>query len=182
MSRTQKKAESLKFNIGASLWFILISTTFIWVILNFDETIEPNWPWHTADLESIDIPDLSVKLRNNGDKNISLPVKGELWLWPPGDQGWDLEGAYEFKDPDNKMIHTRVVSIPAMGEKEFRIHLTKTAPIHQDMAALKRIFRAGDWHIQLIFTKEQKRHIIFYSHRIPFTIKGMSRVYTYDVI
>ena len=171
----------MKFNIGASLGFVLTSTIFVWVILNFDMTIEPNWPWKAIDLNSIDIPDLSVRLRNNGDKEILLPTKGELWLWPPGDQGWDLEGAYEFKDPENRKIHTQAVSVPAMGEKKFNIHITKTNPIHQDTAALKRIFSSGDWHIQLIFTTAKKSHILSYSHRIPFTQKGMSPVYTFDV-
>jgi len=181
VSLTQKKEKTLKFNIGACFWFILISTIFFWVIVNFDETIEPDLPWEAADSKSIRIPDLSAKLRNNGDKNISLPVKGELWLWPPGDQSWDLEGAYEFKHPDNKKIHTDVISIPAMDEKEFRIQLIKAAPIHQDVAALKRIFRAGGWDIQLIFTTDQKGRSILYSHRIPFTEKGMSTFYTFDV-
>lgn len=171
----------MKLNIGASLSFALFSTIFVWVILNFDMTIEPTWPWRAGDLKSHEIPDLSVKLRNNGAKHISLPVKGELWLWPPGNQAWDLEGAYEFKQHDNQKIYSHMVSVPAMWEKEFRIQLTKTKPIHQDMAVLKRIFNAGDWYIQLIFTADQKGRILAYSHHIPFTEKGMSPVYTFDV-
>ncbi|MCP3953455.1 MAG: hypothetical protein GY697_14735, partial [Desulfobacterales bacterium] len=52
-------------------------------ILNFNETIEPVWPWQACEIEAVRIPHLSVKLSNDGDKTISLPVKGDLWLWPP---------------------------------------------------------------------------------------------------
>ena len=162
----------MKINIGAGLGFILFSTVFFVVVLNFDETIEPNWPWKGMDVESIRIPHLSVKLRNNKEKNISLPVRGELWLWPPGDQGWDLEGAYELVTHDGSKIEAGTVSIPAMGEKAFKIHLTKTTLIHQDTETLKRIFGAGTWHIQLIFNTDRKRGILSYSPRIPFTEKG----------
>jgi hypothetical protein len=132
-------------------------------------TIEPDWPWEAVDSKTITIPNLCVNLRNGGEKSISLPVEGELLLWPPGDYSWDLEGSYEFKHHDNKKIHADVISIPAKSEQEFIINLTKAAPIHQDMAALKRYFRAGGWHIQLILKTDQRGHNMIYIDKIPFT-------------
>lgn len=169
------------FNIRAAFWFAVVSTIFVWVILNFNETIEPVWPWQAGEVDAVKIPHLSVKLSNDGDKTVSLPVKGDLWLWPPGDQSWDLEGAYEFKDPDNKAIRTHAIAIPAGNQKEFITQLIKARPIHQDAAALKRIFRAGGWDIQLIFVTDQHGRSILYSPRIPFSEKGMAAAYTLDI-
>jgi hypothetical protein len=169
------------FNIRAVFWFVIVSTIFLGVILNFNETIEPVWPWQVGEVEAIKIPHLSVKLANDGDRTLSLQARGDLWLWPPGDQSWDLEGAYEFTDPDNKAIYSQVVSIPAGDEKEFSIQLIRARLVHQDTAALKRIFRAGGWEIQLIFVTDQHGRSILYSPRIPFSEKGMAAPYTLDI-
>ena len=170
-----------KFNIRAAFWFVIVSTIFIGIILNFNETIEPVWPWQAGEVEAVKIPHLNVKLSNDGDKTILLPVKGDLWLWPPGDQSWDLECAYELKDQDNKAIYSHAITVPARDEKEFIIQLIKARSIHQDIVALKRIFRAGGWEIQLIFVTDQHGRSILYSPRIPFTEKGMAAAYTFDI-
>ncbi|MDX2447776.1 MAG: hypothetical protein QNK29_11350 [Desulfobacterales bacterium] len=176
-----QEEKNTKFNIRAAFWFVIVSTIFIGVILNFNETIEPVWPWQAGEVEAVKIPHLSVKLSNDGDKTISLPVKGDLWLWPPGDQSWDLEGAYELKDQDNKAIYSHAITVPARDEKTFIIQLIRARSIHQDTAALKRIFRAGGWEIQLIFVTDQHGRSILYSPRIPFTEKGMAAAYTVDI-
>jgi hypothetical protein len=171
----------LRYNVKAIIWFIGISTVLGFLIVNLEMTIEPEWPWKAVDSKQSTIPNLCVKLRNNGEKIISLPVKGELFLWPPGDYSWDLEGSYKFKYHDNQEIHTDMISIPAKSEQKFMINLTKAAPIHQDMKALKRFFRAGGWHIQFILKTDQQGRNMIYCDKIPFTVDGMSTVYTFGV-
>jgi len=170
-----------KFDLGAAFWFAVVSAIFFGAILNFNETIEPVWPWQAGEVDAVKIPYLSVQLSNDGDKTISPPVIGDFCLWPPGDQAWDLEGAYEFKDQDNKAIHAQAISVLAGDEKEFIIQLIKARSIHQDTAALKRIFRAGGWKIQFIFVTDQHGRSILYSPRIPFTENGMAAAHIVDI-
>ncbi len=83
----------MKYNIRVIIWFVGISIAFGFLIVNLEMTIEPDWPWEAVDSKTITIPNLCVNLRNGGEKSISLPVEGELLLWPPGDYSWDLEGS-----------------------------------------------------------------------------------------
>ncbi len=175
------EGKAMKYDIRVIIWFLGVSTAFGFLIVNLEMTIEPDWPWKTVNSKTSTIPNLCVNLRNGGERSISLPVEGELLLWPPGDYSWDLEGSYEFKHRDNKEIQTDVITIPAKSEQEFLINLTQAAPIHQDMAALKRFFRAGGWQIQFILKTDQQGHNMIYCDRIPFTDNGMSTVYTFDI-
>ena len=101
-------------------------------------------------------------------------------LWPSG-YSWDYEGAYKFKQTDNTDIDSDVISVPAKGERNFLIHLTKQAPIHQTKTALARFLSTGDWHIQFIMVTDQNGRNIINSNRIPFTVEAMSKGYVFEV-
>ena len=138
------------------------------------------WLMRMDNAESITVPYLSVSLQNSGNESISLPLQGQCFLWPP-EHSWDYECGYEFKQTDRTEINSDTISVPAKGERDFLINVTKLAPIHQTKTSLARFFTAGDWHIQFVVVTDQKGRTLFHSSRIPFTADAMSSSHKLEV-
>ncbi|MDX2439145.1 MAG: hypothetical protein QNK40_01195, partial [Desulfobacterales bacterium] len=67
------------------------------------------------------------------------------------------------------------------GEKDYLIHVTKLAPIHQTKTSLARFLSADDWHIQFFAVTDQTGRLRIKSRRIPFTTDAMSSGYLFEV-
>jgi len=138
------------------------------------------WLMRTDNAELITIPYLSVRLQNSGNESISLPLQGQCFLWPP-EHSWDYECGYEFKQTDRTEINSDAISVPAKGERDFLINVTKLAPIHQTKTSLARFLSAGDWHIQFVIVTDQNGRTLFNGSRIPFTADAMSSGHKLEV-
>ena len=169
-----------QFNYGALFCFIVVALIFCGLISNASNIKDAIWLMKTGNDEFITIPNYSVKLLNNGNEIISLPLQGQCLLWPP-EYSWDYECGYEFKETDNTTISSDVISVPAKGERDFRIHVKKLAPIHQTKISLARFLSSGDWHIQFIAVTDQNSRTRINSSRIPFTADAMSSGLIFEV-
>jgi hypothetical protein len=178
--RSIEKRKS-RFNPAAVLWVIIATVTIGGIITHGSEIMDAIWLIRTENPESITIPHLSVKLHNNGTEPISLPTKGQCFLWPPEPHSWDYECGYVFKQVDKTDIDSEVIYVPAQSELNVLIHVTKTLAIHQTETSLKRFFSTLDWHIQFIMVTDQNGWNIINSSHIPFTMEAMSRGYVFEV-
>jgi len=169
-----------QFNLTALLWVIVTIAIIGGLITNISKIMDAVWLIKTENAKSITIPHLSVKLHNKGNESISLPLRGQCLLWPP-EHSWDYECGYEFKQTDTTNINSDAISIPAKGERDFLIHVTKLAPIHQTKTSLARFFSTGEWHIQFIMFTDQNGRNIINTGRIPFTVEAMSKGYVFEV-
>jgi len=168
------------FSIGA-LFYIILAGLVVGVLIIYPSEIrDAIWLMRKDNAESITIPYLSVKLQNDGNESISLPLQGECLLWPP-EHSWDYECGYEFKQTDGANIDSKAISVPAKGEKDYLIHVTKLAPIHQTKTSLARFLLTGDWQIQFFAVTDQKGRLKIKSRRIPFTVDSMSSKYLFEV-
>lgn len=172
--------EGIQFNYRALIIVVLVTIIIFGLITNASEIKDAIWLMRTDNAESITIPYLSVKLHNNGNQYISLPSRGQCLLWPP-EHSWDYECGYEFKQTDGTNFYSDAISVPANGERDVLIHVTKSAPIHQTKTSLARFLSAGDWHIQFIAITNQNGRTIITSTRIPFTFDAMSSGYFFEV-
>ena len=169
-----------QFSFGALFCVILFALVFVMSIIYPSEIMDAIWLMKNEKAESITIPYLSVKLHNDGNESISLPFQGECLLWPPN-HSWDYECGYEFKQVDGSNIDSKTISVPANGEKNYKIHVTKLSPIHQTKTSLARFFSAGGWYIQFFAVTDQKGLNIITSRRIPFTADAMSSGFLFEV-
>ena len=140
------------------------------LITNSGKIIDSIWP---EKAEAITVPDLAVKLRNTGDADITLPTRGEYWLWPPGQGVQHYSGAYEFKHADGADVESQIISVPAEGERELLIHITNPS--------LFPYLATGDYHIDFIMRTNQNGRNMIWSGPIPFTKKAMSGAFLFDV-
>ena len=169
-----------QFSFGALICAIAV-TLVVGVLLIYPSEIRDSiWLMRKDNAESITIPYFSVKLHNDGNVSISLPLQGQCLLWPP-EPIYDYECGYEFKQTDGANIDSKAISVPAKGEKDYLIHVKKLAPIHQTKTSLARFLSAGDWHIQFIIVTDQNGRRMFSSSRIPFTADAMSLVHSLEV-
>ena len=169
-----------QFSFGALFCVILVALVVGVLIIYPSEIKDAIWLMREHNAKSITIPYFSVKLHNDGNESISLPLQGQCLLWPP-DQSWDYECGYEFKQTDGGNIDSKAISVPAKGEKDYLIHVTKLAPIHQTVTSLARFLSAGNWHIQFFAVTDQNGRIRIKSRRIPFTADAMSSGYLFEV-
>ena len=169
-----------QFSFGA-LCCVIFITLVVGVSLIYPSEIKDAiWLMKKDNAEWITIPYFSVTLHNDGNESISLPLQGECLLWPP-EHNWDYECGYEFKQADGSDIDYKAISVPAKGEKEYLIHVTKLSPIHQTKTSLARFLSAGDWHIQFFAVTYQNGPIRINSKRIPFTPEAMLSGYLFEV-
>ena len=169
-----------QFRFGALFCVILVALVVGVLIIYPSEIKDAIWLMRKDNAESITIPYFSVKLQNDGNESISLPLQGQCLLWPP-EHSWDYECGYEFKQTGGANIDSKAISVPAKGEKDYLIHVTKLAPIHQTKTSLARFLSAGDWHIQFFAVTDQNGRIRIKSRRIPFTADAMSSGYLFEV-
>lgn len=170
-----------QFSYGALFYVIVAALIIGGLITNASKIMDAIWLMRTDNAESTTIPYFSVKLHNNGIESISLPLQGQCLLWPPKPHGWDYECGYEFKQADLTDITSDTVSVPGRSERDFLIHVTKTALIHQTKTSLARFLSTGDWQIQFIAVTDQYGRTIINSSRIPFTVDAMSSDYLFEV-
>jgi hypothetical protein len=169
-----------QFNLGA-LFCAIVVTFVVCVLLIYPSEIrDAIWLMRENSTESITIPYFSVKLHNDGNESISLPLQGQCLLWPP-EPIYDYECGYEYTQTDGAKINSKTITVPAKGEKDHLIRVTKLTPIHQTKTSLARFLSAGDWHIQFIIATDQNGQRMFNSSRIPFTAEAMSSVYSFEV-
>ena len=170
-----------QFSFSALICVIVAAFVVGVLIIYPSEIIDAIWLLRTDKTEPITIPYFSVKLHNNGNESISLPLQGECFLWPPPKHSWDYECGYEFKQTDGTNIASKAISVPAKGEEDYLIHVTKLTPIHQTKTSLARFLSAGDWRIQFIIITNQYGRTTINSKRIPFTVDAMSSGILFEV-
>jgi hypothetical protein len=169
-----------QFSFGALCCVIAVAIVLGGLIIYPSEIKDAIWLMQRDDSDSISIPYFSVKLHNDGNESISLPLQGECFLWPP-EHSWDFECGYEFKQADGASIDSNLITVPAKAKKDYLIHVTKLTPIHQTETSLARFLSAGDWYIQFITVTDQDGRTKIGTKRIPFTAEAMSSVYLFDV-
>ncbi len=170
-----------QFSYGALFCVIVAALIVGGLITNASKIMDAIWLMRTDNAESTPIPYFSVKLHNNGTESISLSLQGQCLLWPPEPHSWDYECGYEFKQTDSSDINSDTISVPGKSERDFLIHVKKTAPIHQTKTSLARFLSSGDWHIQFIAATGQYGRTTINSSRIPFTVDAMSSGYLFKV-
>lgn len=170
-----------RFSYGALFIVILAALIIGGLITNASKIMDVIWLMKTENAESIPIPYFPVKLHNNGTESISLPLQGNCLLWPPEPHSWDYECGYEFKQADRTDITSDTVSVPGRSERDFLVHVTKIAPIHQTKTSLARFLSTGKWHIQFIAVTDQYGRTTINNSRIPFTVDAMSSDYLFEV-
>ena len=169
-----------QFSLGALVCVIVAALVVCAFTIYPSKIRDAIWLVRADKAESITIPHLSVKLHNNGDESISLPLQGECLLWPPK-HSYDYECGYEFKQTDGTNITSKAISVPAKSEKDYLIHVTKLTAIHQSKTSLARFISAGDWHIQFIIITDQYGRNTISSGRIPFTADAMLSGYLFEL-
>ena len=169
-----------QFNYGALFYAILVALIVGVLLIYPSEIRDAIWLMRNKTADSITIPYFSVKLHNDGNESVSLPLQGQCLLWPP-EPIYDYECGYEYTQTDGAKINSKAITVPAKGEKDYLIHVTKLTPIHQTKTSLARFLSAGDWHIQFIIVTDQNGQRMFNSSRIPFTAEAMSSVYSFEV-
>ncbi len=156
----------------ATLWIIAAITLLGGLIANGGRIIDAVRPG-TAERAAAGVPGLAVTLRNSGDVQISLPVRGEYWLWPPGGGTQYLAGAYEFRQTDGSTVEPQVISVDAYGHVDLLIHVSNPAA--------RAYLRTGDYHIDFMIRTTQGGRNIVWSGPIPFTERAMSSRYALEI-
>ena len=169
-----------QFSFSALFCMILVSLVVGVLIIYPSEIKDAIWLMGKDNADSIAAPYFSVKLHNEGNESISIPLQGQCLLWPP-EHSWDFECGYEFKRKDGANIDSKTISVPAKVEKDYLIHVTKLAPIHQTKTSLARFLSAGDWQIQFLVVTDQNGRMAISSRRIPFTADALSSGFLFEV-
>ncbi len=169
-----------QFNFHALLFFIAAGLLVVGLIMNSSKIMDAVWLMKSENAEPVTIPNFSVKLHNDGSEPISLPTQGNCLLWQL-DYSWDYECGYEFKQTNNTDFDFDLIAVPARGERELLVHVTKITAIHQTKTSLARFLTTGDWQVQFIMVTDQNGRNMINSNRIPFSVEAMSRSFVFEV-
>ena len=118
--------------------------------------------------ESLEIPLLTVIIKNASKANEIVPYRGTVFIWLPGAGARYVPGTYEIVSANGVAIQDATVSVPAVGTTHVRLRIMNSKVLY-------RYLEAGDCEITLFFRNSEGA--MFDSGEIPFTKDAVKKYY-----